>query len=160
MNETNEMEDLLTEKEFQSTNDLLRKNTRFYFSSHLILLPKTGPKSFYINLKIGKNHPSKLIENILDIIQVPFRIFVDVFALTESSTRPDPSFLHPSVSTAFNETNLIKSFDDEEKLLKELKNEDLVSRILEKHHITRRLEYCLYMVILNIKKNLAGKTHL
>ena len=103
-----------------------------------MLLPKNEPKSFYITLKIGKTHPVDLVRSILDIIQVPFRIFLDVFAITESSTRPDPWLLHPSVATAFNKTTLIKSFDDENDLIGEIQNEDLFSKILEKHHITRR----------------------
>ena len=128
----------MTEDDLYATNDLLRKNIVYYFQSNLLLMPKNNPKSFYIQLKVGKENPVELVQRLIDIIQVPFRIFLDFFAITKSSTRPDVSLLHPSVSTSFNETNLIRSFKDEENLLSELHDENLAAKILEKHHTTRR----------------------
>ena len=66
----------------------------------------------------------------------------DTFAFTISDTRKDVHLLHPSVSTAFNETTMITSFKDEDMLLDETR-QDLSLKIIQCHDFTRRLEHVL-----------------
>lgn len=60
----------------------------------------------------------------------------DAFAFTISDTRNEIHLLHPSVSTAFNETTMITSFKDEELLLDETR-QDLTTKITKKHDFIR-----------------------
>ena len=138
IDETNNFESDLTTEDLAATNNFIRRNPKVYFSSHIIFFPKISPRSFYINLKIGKNSPKIIIRKLLDCLEPPFELNCDFFAITESSTRQEPSLLHPSVATSFNETKMINDLNDEAELLNEFDSEDLQRAVLDKHHVIRR----------------------
>lgn len=81
----------------------------------------------------------------------PFRIFIDFFALTTSSTREDICLLHPSIPTALNKLKLISSLKDVDSLLSEFTDQDLFANILQKHHLTRTMDLNSSLISSNVQ---------
>jgi len=79
-----------------------------------------------------------------------FRIYVDFYALTTSDTRGDIYMMHPSIATAFNETKIIRSIEDQDALLAELAD-DLHLKILTQHHMVRTVDANNSLITSNVQ---------
>ena len=66
----------LSAQEADTANEFLRKNYKFYINSHMILLSEKTPKSMYLNIALDGMTYDKKLENLLEKLQAPYRIFL------------------------------------------------------------------------------------
>ena len=139
--ETNNLIELkVGENELRAAHGKLKKNLIFYMTSGVQFHTLQSPRSCYINLRVDyfNDNIVETLEKLVRCVAPPYRIFIDFFCVSESSTQPDPLLIHPSVSTHYNETTLIIKLPDRKNLLAELSQANFNERILEKHHLARR----------------------
>ena len=109
----------LDENEIQAAHALLKKNVMFYLTSNIHFHTLKSPRSCYLTLRVDhlNDNITETVEKILRCVAPPYRIFIDFFCLSQSSTQPDYQLIHPSISTSFNAQTLIAKLKDKEKLL-------------------------------------------
>jgi len=73
----------------------------------------------------------------MEAVSGPYLIKLDVFALTTSTTRDDPSLLFPSVPTSFNKIQKILNSQKMEALKNECDDPEIYKKILEQHQLIR-----------------------
>ena len=70
---------------------------------------------------------------------------IDFFALSKSDSRPDYLMIHPSISTCYNERQLITSQADADLMLGEFQDGNFAEKVLTKHHMVRRFNFNFYI---------------
>ena len=139
LEETSKIELHLDTDAVKAINSNLKKDVRFYTTSRIRFHPPKNPRSFYINLKIDyfNDNIIETVEKLCKCLPPPFRIFIDFFCISTSSSHPEPLLIHPSVASCFNNITLIRNFNDRNNLLQEFED-DFNQKILENHHLVRR----------------------
>lgn len=91
-----------------------------------------------ITVKLGKAPISEILENITDVIYVPYRIGVDFYASASSPNRP-LEMIHPSIGTICNHQRLMTKQKDFDKLLEEFEGGVPVEKMMMAHSASRQL---------------------
>lgn len=76
----NELDDL-TAAEADASNSFLRKNPKFYLSSHIIVHSPKYPKSVILNLSLKESSYDKKLEELFGYLQAPYRIYLGNYVL-------------------------------------------------------------------------------
>ena len=68
--------DDLTAAEADASNSFLRKNAKFYLSSHMIIQSPKYPISIILNLSLKGTSYDKKLEELFGLLQAPYRIYL------------------------------------------------------------------------------------
>ena len=121
--------------------EILSKNKYFeQMEDTVITRPLDMAKAPYceITIKLGKAPISEILENLTDVIFVPYRIGVDFYAAASSPNRV-LEIIHPSIGTICNNQRLMTRQDDFDKLLDEFEGGVPVEKMLQAHSASRQL---------------------
>ena len=79
VNKTSDSDLELNKEEASAANIHLRKNIKFYMDSHLLLLTEKNPTSCFVNIRLKDENYLETLQNLLDNLQTPYRIYLDKF---------------------------------------------------------------------------------
>ena len=121
--------------------EILSKNKYFeQMENTVITRPLDMAKAPYceITIKLGQAPIAEILENITDMLFIPFRLGLDFFAAASSPNRP-LEIIHPSIGTICNKQRLMTKQEDFDKLLEEFEGGVPVEKMLQAHSASRQL---------------------